>query len=88
MGGLPAEERPAVGRLANEIRGAVEKALQDKMSALQEEALRLRLSGEAIDVTIPGRPFPLGAKHPLKIVWDEAVDIFVGMGFQVARDLK
>ncbi len=85
MGSLSPEERPLIGQLANDIRAAVEKALGDKLAALQDELLRARLESEAIDVTVPGRPFILGARHPLKIVWDEAVDIFVGMGFQVAE---
>jgi phenylalanyl-tRNA synthetase alpha chain len=85
MGSLSAEERPLIGQLANDIRGIIEQALGDKVSALQDEILQAKLKSEAIDVTIPGRPFTVGAKHPLKITWDEAVDIFIGMGFQVAE---
>lgn len=85
MGSLSAEERPVIGQLANALREMLEQALSDKVSALQEALLEARLRSEAIDVTIPGKKIALGAKHPIKIVWDEAVDIFIGMGFQVAE---
>lgn len=85
MGSLSAEERPVIGQLANALREMLEQALSDKVSALQESLLEARLRSEAIDVTIPGKRIALGAKHPIKIVWDEAVDIFIGMGFQVAE---
>lgn len=85
MGSLSAEERPVIGQLANALREMLEQALSDKVSALQESLLEARLRSEAIDVTIPGKKIALGAKHPIKIVWDEAVDIFIGMGFQVAE---
>jgi phenylalanyl-tRNA synthetase alpha chain len=85
MGSLSAEERPVIGQLANALREMLEQALSDKVSALQEALLEARLRSEAIDVTIPGKRIALGAKHPIKIVWDEAVDIFIGMGFQVAE---
>ena len=85
MGSLSAEERPVIGQLANALREMLEQALSDKVRALQEALLEARLRSEAIDVTIPGKRIALGAKHPIKIVWDEAVDIFIGMGFQVAE---
>ena len=68
MGKLSAEERPAMGQLANEVRAALEAA-----------ALEARLISESVDVTIPGTQAKIGHKHPMYIALDEIKDIFVGM---------
>ena len=85
LGSLSAEERPLVGQMANEIRAQIEGELKARTEALQAAALEKKLRDEALDVTIPGKSVSIGARHPLQIVWDECVDIFVGMGFQVAE---
>ena len=85
MGRLPADERPVMGQLANEIRGEIEKALDARKTALEETLLERRLIDERLDVTIPGTPVTVGKKHPMTTVLDEAKDIFIGMGFQIAE---
>ncbi len=85
MGKLPAEERPVIGQLANEVREALTNAIAEQSKALAETALNLKLAAETVDVTIPGQRTALGHKHPLSIVIDEITDIFTGMGFQVAE---
>ncbi len=85
LGSLSAEERPQIGQMANVIRAAIEDALKERTEALQSALMERKLQEEAVDVTIPGTPVNLGARHPLQIVWDECVDIFIGMGFQVAE---
>jgi len=86
MGGLSAEERPVIGQLANEVRGALEKAVEEKSAALAAAALERKLRDEAIDVTIPGEKVKVGVKHPMYQVLDEIKDIFVGMGFEILED--
>ncbi len=83
MGKLSAQERPVMGQLANDVRAALEKALEERGRALEAEALERRLEAEALDVTIPGKPVELGHKHPMYIALDELKDIFVGMGFTI-----
>ena len=85
MGKLSAEERPVMGQLANEVRGVMEDHMAQRAAQLKEEALKARLEAEKIDVTMPGVPFELGAKHPLSIVLDEIKEIFVGMGFEIVE---
>ncbi len=85
LGALSAEERPLVGQLANEVRTQIETAIKERVDALQSALMEKKLREEALDVTIPGTSVALGARHPLQILWDECVDIFVGMGFQVAE---
>ncbi len=83
MGKLSPEERPAMGALANEVRAAVEAAVEQCAEKLQTAALEARLKAEAIDVTVPGKSVKQGHKHPMYIALDEIKDIFVGMGFTV-----
>ncbi len=85
MGGLDPAERPVMGQLANEVRGKIEDAIASKASDLKRRLMEQKLALEAVDVTIPGARKTFGKKHPLAIVWDEAVDIFTGMGFTVAE---
>ena len=83
MGKLSAEERPAMGQMANEVRSALEAAIEAASGKLEAQALEQRLKDEAVDVTIPGREVKLGHKHPMYLALDEIKDIFIGMGFTV-----
>ena len=83
MGKLSAEERPAMGQLANEVRSALEEALERRGKELEAKALEDRLASEALDVTIPGKPYKAGHRHPMYIALDEIKEIFIGMGFTV-----
>ena len=47
IGGLPAEDRPRVGAVANEVRTAIETALAERGSVLRGSALQGRLEDEA-----------------------------------------
>ena len=83
MGKLSPEERPVMGQLANEVRAALESALEAQGKVLEAQALEQRLQAEAVDVTIPGARPVLGHKHPMYIALDEIKEIFIGMGFTV-----
>ncbi len=83
MGRLSAEERPAMGQLANEVRAALESALDAASQKMEAAALELKLKAETVDVTIPGRPVSVGHRHPMNAALDEIKEIFIGMGFTV-----
>ena len=83
MGKLSPEERPAMGQLANEVRAALESAIEEQGKRLEAKALEARLEAEAVDVTIPGKAPKLGHKHPMYLALDELKDISIGMGFTV-----
>ena len=82
-GKLSAEERPAMGQLANQVRADLEAALDEAAAKLAEAALEQRLKDEALDVTIPGKAVTVGHRHPMYIALDEIKDIFIGMGFTI-----
>jgi len=83
IGGLPPEDRPRVGAVANVVREAVEAALAERGSLLRGSALESRLRTEAIDVTTPGRPIRRGALHPIPATIEAIADIFGQFGFVV-----
>ncbi|NEN84329.1 phenylalanine--tRNA ligase subunit alpha [Paenibacillus elgii] len=85
MGALSAEERPVIGQVANEVRGAIEEVIEAKQVAYNEAETNARLAAERIDVTLPGRPAARGAVHPISKVIEEIEDIFIGMGYTVAE---
>ena len=76
---LEAGERPLVGRLANELKGFCQQALEEKTSQLASAATTGATS--AMDVTVPGKPLQLGHRHPISMAFAEIVDIFGRLGF-------
>ncbi len=83
MGALSAEERPAMGALANTVREELSEAMQKRTGELAGAAQAQRLANETIDVTLPGKVPTLGGRHPLDRVLAEMSQIFLGMGFDV-----
>lgn len=82
---LPGAERKTFGQRVNGVKTAVEKARADAEARLRDEARRRELEGPALDVTLPGRRPRLGRKHPVVRVLDDVVEVFVGLGFDVAE---
>ena len=83
IGALPAEDRPRVGAIANEVREAVEEAIAERRARLAAIALEVRLAAERVDVTLPGRPLRRGSLHPLVETTREIARIFGQFGFVV-----
>lgn len=82
---VPIEERSAVGQLANEIKTELETEFDRKETRLREDLERAQLALESIDVTLPGRRTLLGRSHILNRVTQELVEVFSGLGFQLAE---
>jgi len=83
MGKLSAEERPVMGQLANQLRGDIEAAIEQRKAELGSKLMELKLESETVDVTLPGETSALGHKHPMYNVLDQIKDIFIGMGFEI-----
>ncbi|EKK20699.1 Phenylalanyl-tRNA synthetase alpha chain [Fructilactobacillus florum 8D] len=80
---LPAAERPAAGKLSNTVRDQLQSLITAKQQQLATAALDRKLVDEAIDVTLPGKNYPVGHPHVIQRIIDEIEDIFIGMGYQV-----
>jgi phenylalanyl-tRNA synthetase alpha chain len=81
LGTLPKEERPAAGKLINQVKGELESALAQRRGELE---LKSALPKEATDFTLPGRRRTSGKLHPLTQVTEDIVRSFRKLGFAVA----
>lgn len=87
---LSNEERPAVGRRANEVKTTLEAAYETRLEGLEAAALERSLREERLDVTLPGKPLWRGRLHPANQTLRQIIAIWAEMGFQVyhARDVE
>ena len=85
LGKLSKEERPLIGRRANEVKRALEAAYATRVESLRQAALQHSLQTERLDVTLPGRVRSIGRLHPATISMRSIISAFVDMGFQVYR---
>jgi phenylalanyl-tRNA synthetase alpha chain len=85
MGQLPAEERPVIGNLANQIRDELTVLFDNQAEELRQSARQKAMVADRVDVTLPGKAQALGHRHPLSLILDEIADIFLGMGFTIAE---
>jgi phenylalanyl-tRNA synthetase alpha chain len=85
MRDLAPEERKELGQGLNAFRARFQEAFDTRRAALEGVALAARLETERLDLTLPPRRVPPGRPHLLTQVEDEMLDIFLGMGFQVAE---
>jgi phenylalanyl-tRNA synthetase alpha chain len=83
LGAVAAEDRPALGQLANEVRGEVQAGIEDRLAALRGADLETRLETEAIDMSAPGRPVRVGHLHPVLTTLRDLREIFHAYGFEV-----
>ena len=82
---LPPEDRREVGGAANRATKEIEAALTERLALVVAAEREERLRAEAVDVTLPGVPYPKGSLHPSMRIIDEVVDFFVGLGYRVAE---
>lgn len=75
---IPEDRRPEIGRLANEVKVAIEQ-----MITTQERTLGSKKSvpGSNLDVTLPGKTQPLGHLHLITQAIEEITYIFEHIGF-------
>ena len=78
-----AAERPAAGRLANSVRDSLESAISERLAGLVEADNDVRLAGETLDMSAPGRPWRVGHLHPAMTVERDLREIFHAFGFEV-----
>ncbi len=82
---LSIDERKAVGAAANQLKNLLESSVEEKEKTLRELQLTSEARKEAVDISLPGRPYPIGHLHPITQTIEEICDIFVSMGFQVVE---
>jgi len=83
MKSLPKEEKPAVGKLLNEVRIAITAAIDARAENFRAEKESAAVAN--IDLSLPGTPHERGALHPLTQMLDRSIAIFRRMGFALAE---
>lgn len=85
MGNVPAEERPTIGALVNAARTHIEEALGERFEQLKAQNMERKLRAETLDVTMPASEKRVGRLHPITQTRNRMVEIFTGMGFEIAE---
>ncbi|MEE8345574.1 MAG: phenylalanine--tRNA ligase subunit alpha [Woeseiaceae bacterium] len=80
---LPADERPAAGQEINRAKQEIQQCISAKRETLESEALARKLVDDAVDVTLPGRGYGLGGRHPVSRAMSRIESIFRNAGFGV-----
>ena len=81
LGSVAKEDRPRLGKLANLVRGELEKFFSEKSAAL----LKQHDHSEKPDLSLPGRQRTNGRLHPVTQCMEEICSIFASMGFSIAE---
>ena len=79
---VPNEQKKDFGQAINKLKSVS----QDKISSLK--ASLENTSGETAnfgDLSRPGEPFNIGARHPISLVKNQIIDIFSRIGFNVSE---
>jgi phenylalanyl-tRNA synthetase alpha chain len=82
---IPAEERPAFGKLVNEVKNEIESLIEESLIASRQSKKEQELSKDDFDATLPGRSVPLGRRHPITLITDEILSIFTSLGFETVE---
>jgi phenylalanyl-tRNA synthetase alpha chain len=85
LGKLAADERPLVGRAVQEAITQIEEAIARRGASLEAAEEAVALEADRVDVTLPGRAIPPGHPHPITLMLDRIVDVFLSMGYRVAE---
>ncbi len=83
MGALSAEERPVVGKVANEVRAVLETAIEEGISSIKNREKNERLKSEVIDISMPGIKQTIGKRNPLEQTLNQMKEVFASMGFSI-----
>lgn len=81
----PPEERPGLGEELNRFRCFVEAEIEGRLKDLKQREKERILKEQKVDITLPGSRWERGRIHPLTLVMEEIIDVFVTMGFEIAR---
>jgi phenylalanyl-tRNA synthetase alpha chain len=82
---LSPKTRAEIGQLANLIKSELEQKFDEKQATIREKAEERKIGSEFLDVTLPGRRSIPGRTHILNRVTDELIQVFNGLGFQLAE---
>ena len=77
------ELRAEVGKLVNQAKDSITSKLSDLITKLEQEALKIKMMSEKIDISLDKPNEERGSLHPCTLVKNEILGIFENMGFKV-----
>ncbi|MCP4310076.1 MAG: phenylalanine--tRNA ligase subunit alpha [Bacteroidetes bacterium] len=78
---VPAEQKKEFGQKINQLKSFVSDKINSLSQAMDEE----KGGGEASDLSLPGEPMQLGARHPISIVRNQIIEVFGRLGFTISE---
>jgi len=81
LGQAAPDERKELGRLLNEAKDELLGLVDSRTDELKQATYASDLTGESLDVTLPGRKFRTGRRNLAVEMMNKIVNVFVGMGF-------
>jgi phenylalanyl-tRNA synthetase alpha chain len=82
---VPSDQRASKGKLANQLKKELEEAIEDALKKSRQIKKKQKISKHDLDVTLPGRTLPLGSKHPITLITENIIEVFLTLGFQVVE---
>jgi len=79
---VPNEQKKEFGKTINELKVLATEKVNTLKESLEEKGGQKMVYG---DLTRPGEPLELGARHPISIVKNQIIDIFSRIGFNVSE---
>jgi len=85
LGALAEDERRALGRRVNDVREELRRLAAERRTELERVAEAALLEADRVDLTLPGRRPRAGSLHPITLIEDQIVDVFLRLGFRVVE---
>lgn len=82
---LPVSQRRDTGLHINQAKGEIAALITARRAALEREGLSAALTGQTVDVTLPGRGQSLGSRHPITCTMERIEQIFNAAGFDAVE---
>ena len=83
LGTVAKEDRPAMGKVINEFKVQTEARYREYSERIEQLEMAARNRKEQVDITMPAKRREIGTLHPITIVKNEMINVFLGMGFEV-----
>ena len=78
---IPAEQKKELGQKINQLKSFVSERIDSLSQALDSGDSNT----ESVDLTLPGEPIQLGARHPISMVRNQIIDVFARLGFTISE---
>lgn len=75
------DQKKEFGQVINALKNAAE----EKVAALKDDLESKEVAGVYNDLSRPGEPIEIGARHPISLVKNQIIDIFSRIGFNVSE---